>query len=242
MEFMQALQIFFRLGSPVFPDEARAQSAKLLEAKCPSLTSAMMNYADSGSTITDFPPVLFGRLHDGFRLIGIADAGAAILRDITPHMAEAWSLGGKRAVQLSYAQTECAAEWLPYKVRYVVPRLVVQKKAGHLKHLADPSAGQAHIERVIRDSMKRQANAMGVKLPDNLDISFVGCAGEFAAKNGRHPVAFLGLREATFEANVRLQGIWALGYLISKGYGHLDANLSRVLHAGQEEATHALSN
>lgn len=201
-----------------------------------------MNYADSGSTITAFPPVLFGRLHDGFRLIGVSDAGAAILRDITPHMAEAWSFGGKRSVQLSFAQTACSAKSLPYKVRYVVPRLVVQKKAGHLKHLADPVAGRAHIERVILDSMKRQADAMGIKLPASLEVSFVGASGEFAAKNGRHPVAFLGLRDATFEANVRLQGIWALGYLISKGYGHLDANLSRVQHLGEEGAAHALPN
>lgn len=220
---MQALQLFLRLGEKVYPDDARAGTAKILNNRCPELVASMTNYDASGKTITGFPAVHFAPCRDGFSVIGYGPTGIEALTKAMPFLVMGWSDHLKRPVQISHRQVTCEAESIPYQVQYRVGRLVIQKKAGHLVALENQETGKPHIERLILSSIHRQAEAMGIPLPRNLAVEFLGSEGEFRAKNGKHPVAHLGMHGALFGINARLQGLWSAGYLMTRGYGLIDA-------------------
>lgn len=238
---MQALQLFLRIGEKIYPDDARAGTAKVMNDQCPELVPSMTNYDESGKTITGFPSIHFAPCKDGFSVIGYGLAGIEALTKAMPFLVMGWSDRLKRPVQISHRKVTCSAESIPYQAQYRVGRLVVQKKAGHLKVLENLETGKPHIERLILSSLQRQAEAMGITMPSNLAVEFLGCEGEFRAKNGKHPVAHLGIHGAVFSINARLQGLWSTGYLMTRGYGLLDATFQNGTGSHGMEERNAIS-
>ncbi|MPQ69346.1 hypothetical protein [Pseudomonas sp. MWU12-2323] len=238
---MQALQLFLRLGQKVYPDDARAGTAKFLNDRCPELVASMTNYDASGKTITGFPTVHFAPCKDGFSVIGYGPAGIEALTKAMPSLVMGWGDRLKRPVQISHRQVSCSAESIPYQAQYRVGRLVLQKKAGHLKALENLETGKPHIERLILSSLQRQAEAMGIALPSNLAVEFLGGEGEFRARNGKHPVAHLGMHGVLFGINARLQGLWSAGYLMTRGYGLIDATYQNGAGINGMEESNAVS-
>lgn len=231
---MKATQIFFETGERIFPDEARERAAQLLDAFQPGLVGQVMNYgpvAADGSrkTITDFPPVHFAHYPKGFSMVGYGDLGATLVADVAPPLASALQRGRKTPIQLRSRTLSEEVELKPYQLQYRVARMVVQKDIDHLAVLADPAKGKAHLERLFRASIERQAAYLGIDLPSDITVSFIGASGEFAAKN--KGMARLGLRNAVFETNLCLSGLWSVGYMLSKGYGLIDANMQRGIGA-----------
>lgn len=233
---MTTYRLNLRFGESIYPDQARAATASLLENIQPSLLSALMHYSEGPRTgriaKSGFSPVHFAFLKEGFSLIGFGDLGKMILQDITPLLARAWSEKLKRPVRIETLEIESGLEMRPYTIEYTVPRLVIQKKLRHLDVLRSETSGRAHIEGLIKRSIKRQCEFLGMAVPDNLDVTYLGCDGEFGANLGHGGAYLMGHKYATFKVNAALTGLWSIGYIPSKGYGLLNANYVRgVLNA-----------
>jgi len=223
---MRVLQCFFDLGESIYPDQARAMVAELMNGIQPALVATLMNYIPGTSTSkTEFPPVQFGRYQGGFCLLGFGEAGSCIVNDAAPLIHAALCRHKPEQIIKSRSrELSLAVEPRPYALRYTVPRMVVQKKEKHAARLLTDEAGKRHIESLFLGSIQRQADAVGVLLPPNLEIAFMGAKGTFAAKqNPGSQVAHLGLKGAVFDVHAWFSGIWTAGYMLSKGNGHFDA-------------------
>lgn len=223
---MFVTQVSFNMGERAYPDRARAMVAELMDGVQPGLVASLMNYIPGTSTSrTDFPIVQFSGAPDGFGLLGFGEVGGAIVRDAVPLLHAA--LAGRapdRIIHVEQKEHSLSVEARPYALRYTVPRMVVEKKHHHAKRLLDEGEGKAHLEGLFLRSLQRQANSVGLSLPDNLVVEFKGAVGDFAAKqNPSAKVAHRGLRGAVFDLNARLGGIWTVGFMLSKGYGQFNA-------------------
>lgn len=222
---MNVTHAIFHIGERVFPSDARAMTALLMDEIQPALMSTLMNYeAGTTKTQTKFPVVQFAYAKDGFSLLGFGEEGGAAVEDATPLIHQALSKKYRRIIRVESRTLALSAEARPYPLRYTVPKMVVQKKAQHQQWLRDPEKGKQHIEQLFLRSLKRQAEAVGMTLPADLSVEFLGAEGDFAAKQkGDAKLAMLGLRGAVFDVNARLGGIWSVGYMLSKGYGDFNA-------------------
>lgn len=234
---MKATQLFFDLGQSLFPDEARALSATVLDSFQPALVDTLMNYQrrpdGSRMTISRFPSVHFARFEKGFSLVGFGELGSSVALDIAAPLANGLSKKLDVAVRIESKEVQQGVEYRPYAMRYRVARMVVQKEREHLALMADPEKGAHHLEQLFFRSLRRQARFLDIELPQRVDVKFIGCTGDFAAKNkGLH---LLGLKNATFEANVALSGLWSFGYMLSKGYGLVNADMQRGIGAAPQE-------
>ncbi|WP_455233417.1 hypothetical protein [Geopseudomonas aromaticivorans] len=227
---MKAYQLFFDTGESIFPDQARDKTALLLDQYQPGLVSALMNYETldgAKRTIQGFPPVHFARNKKGFALVGFGDKGIGIIEDVYPALAKAWSASVKRQVRLEGREVEVGAEYRPYAMRYRVGRMVVQKTKEDLAKLASEASGRQHVEALLVASLRRQAEAIGVALPEKLEAKLVGSEGAFAAKLGHAGLGRHGMKGVTFDINLSLKGLWTFGYLLSKGHGLMNADFER---------------
>lgn len=223
---MFVTQVIFDMGERLYPDRARAMVAELMDGLQPGLIAALMNYIPGTRTSrTDFPTVQFGGATAGFSLLGFGESGRAIVRDAVPLLHSALvARMPDRLVKLHEKEHSLTIEQRPYPLRYTVPRMVVQKKQRHADRLLSAAEGKSHLEGLFLRSLQRQAAAVGIEVPNSLQISFMGATGDFAAKqNPTSPVAHRGLRGAVFDVNARLGGIWTAGFMLSKGYGHFNA-------------------
>jgi hypothetical protein len=190
-----------------------------------------MNYEVIGEherrTRNALAPVHFASIRDGFSLIGYGDLGKQILNDVTGLLAQCWSNHTDKPVRLNHQTILTDIELRPYKLQYVVPRLVVQKKPYHRQTLQTEDLGKPHVERLILRGIHKHAQMLGINVPASLAVEFVGCASNFAARLGHGGASLAGMRDACFEINASLKGYWTMGYITSKGYGLLNANLAR---------------
>lgn len=243
---MQVRQVTFDLGKQLFPDEARAAAAALLDGFQPGLVRALMNYEiheGRQRTITGFPPVHFQGATNGFGLLGFGEDGEALVRELTPALVQAFSQAAKRIVRAETKTIVLGLEASRFPYTYRVPKMVVQKKAEHLSRMKSPEAGKVHLEGLFLRSIMRQAEYAGLHVPSTTKVRFIGAAGDFTAKNGKSPVAHLGIKGAQFEVNLKLDGIWSVGYLLSKGYGTFNADLQKMVGTGSlQEAEYDFSH
>ncbi|RUE86372.1 hypothetical protein IPC1135_29850 [Pseudomonas aeruginosa] len=225
-------QVFFDLGARIHADEARALVAKLLDDTQPGLVSALMNYMPNSKTSkTEFPLVQFSNFGQGFAMLGFGDFGAQILSDATPIIHDAMaklfaSRGQEVVVKVSSREVPLSCEKRPYAMQYTVAKMVVQKKHEHRERLANPETGKVFLEGLFMRSLERQAAAVGMVLPKDLVVSFKGAERVSSVKlRPDSSLAHGSLRNAIFEVNARLGGIWSVGFLLSKGYGHFNADM-----------------
>lgn len=237
-------QVFFDLGARIHADEARALVAKLLDDTQPGLVSALMNYMpDSKTSKTEFPLVQFSNFNQGFGLLGFGEVGAQILSDATPIIHDAMaklfaSRGQGVVVQVSSRDVPLSCEKRPYGLQYTVAKMVVQKKHEHRERLANPETGKVFLEGLFLRSLERQAAAVGMVLPRDLVVSFKGAERVSSVKlRPDSSLAHGSLRHAVFEVNARLGGLWSVGFLLSKGFGHINTDLQ----LGQGGTRNALS-
>lgn len=242
---MQVQKIAFDLPDPIYPEEARAMVAKLLDGKQPGLVATLMNYhRQTGDSVEGFPRVQFARHHKGFGLLGFGEAGQQVVTDAAPIIHDALCRKYDVVIPVSQTTYSQSAEWRPYRLEYSIPRMVVQKKHNHTAQLKAPDTGKPFLESLFQQSLARQATVLGMELPNNIEVEFLGAERTFTAKrsnSGGGNLAAMGLINAKFGVNLKLSGIWSFGYLLSKGYGHLDANLacSGAMNT-VEEVSHAL--
>ncbi len=229
---MNSTQISVFLGESIYPDQARALTAKLLTGTPHEpLVSAFMNYRKTGSAgqvaVSGFSPVKFAGLRDGFRLIGFGEEGVQLVNSLAGGIAVEMCKHFKRAISVDSKSISTEIEWQSYPVAYTVPKMVVQKKPSHLARLASQETGKPMIEALIERSIRDQASALNLKVPNNLKVNFLGAPAGFVAKLGHGSAAFAALKGARFECNATLSGLWSIGYLTSKGYGLLNADFER---------------
>ncbi|WOF81933.1 hypothetical protein P5704_024360 (plasmid) [Pseudomonas sp. FeN3W] len=228
---MTAYRVDFRLGSRIAADDARAGSAKLMSGVQEGLVGALMNYEvlseDERRTKNALAPVHFASIKDGFSLIGYGETGKSILNDVTHLLAEAWSKHLGLPVRLNSQEIPTGIQSRPYRMMYTVPRIVIQKKSRHRDIIKTAEQGKPHVEGLILRGLKKHAEMLCLSLPDNLEINFVGCDSNFAAKLGHGGACLAGMKGVRFEANAALKGYWTMGYITSKGYGLLNADMSR---------------
>lgn len=227
---MHIRRIDFITGNPVDADEARGMTARLLDNVQPGLVATVMNYhPGTNTTRTAFPVVHFSRRVDGFSLIGFGDIGCCAAQDIAP-LLHRHLHNDDTVIHVRSSSVNADLNKRPYMLEYRVPRMVVQTKAVHLEKMNDPVAGAAHLEGLFVRSLERQAQALGIQFPDGVEARFAGAKGTFAAKSNKHKMAKLGLKHAVFEINLHMTGLWAVGYMLSKGYGLINATqqLARI--------------
>lgn len=230
---MQAIQVFFNTGERMFPDKAREMVARLLDGQQDSLMQAAMNYTPDNKSRQGFPFVHFANNKSGFSMLGFGETGVAAVSDLAPLIHRQIANETKKIVSISQKMITLSAERRPYGISYTVPRMVIQKSPHHLDLMKNAETGAAHLERLFVDSIKRQAKAVGIELPDNLKATFKGAKGTFSAQlSSDSKLARMGLYDATFELNARLGGIWTCGYLLSKGYGNFNADMQLGMMGG----------
>ncbi|MCH8552940.1 MAG: hypothetical protein LAT62_13455 [Natronospirillum sp.] len=241
---MSVHKIDFELPESVYPDEARAMVARLLDGQQADLVSTLMNYqARTGDPQVGFPRVQFGRYRRGFSMLGFAE-GQQILADAAPIIHNALSNHYSVVIPVSTKTYSVQAEWRPYRLEYSIPRVVVQKKDRQKAWMNDRATGKPYLESLLVRSLRRQAEVVGVELPSAIDVAFLGADRDYGAKRKAEggSLSAMGLINARFAVNLKLTGIWAIGYLLSKGHGHLDANMSLAgVPEDAEEINHALS-
>lgn len=232
---MQIKRIHFNTGQGLFGSGARAMTAKLLDGIHPGLLAALMNYeAGTGKTLNGFPKVHFFGTRKGFGVTGFGDDGMAVVDDVLPLLHSRLSDSLKRIIPIDSRVMNATLEKRPYTFTYRVPQMVIQKHHHHTELLNDPARGCAHIERLFLSSIARQAQALGIEVPSGSEVSFLGAPKTFAAKSSKHGQAKLGLYHAAFEVNLRMTGIWTVGFMLSSGYGSIDANAQLGLARGVE--------
>lgn len=233
---MHIRKTLFRIGEQVYGDIARGHVAGMLGDTQKSLISALMNYdPKTGRSLPGFPAVHFVGSKDGFGLIGFGELGCAIVEDASPIIHQKLAAAGKGIVGVDTRQLSASLALRPYAIRYQVPRMVVQSKYDyHRKKMAHPELGKQHVERLFLASIKRQAEVLGIDVPEGVVVEFKGARRDFTAKTSKHAQAKLGLIDAHFDINLRMTGIWAVGYMLSKGFGHIDANFQLGLAGGED--------
>lgn len=223
---MQVTQVIFDIGERLFPDRARAMVAELMDGIQPGLVASLMNYIPGTSTSrTEFPLIQFSGASAGFSLLGFGELGGTILNDALPLLHASLAKHFRdRIIKVDVKEHPLSIECRPYPTRYEVRRMVVQKKMRHADRLKTAEEGKLHLEGLFLRSLERQAQAVGLALPGNLKVEFMGAEGAFATKQSPDSrVAHGGLRGALFDVNARLGGFWAVGFMLSKGYGHFNA-------------------
>lgn len=218
----------FDVGEQIFGDDARALVASLFDGQQPGLISILMNYHSDKArqSVTDFPTIHFAGRRSGFALLGFGDNARMVLDDVAPMLQSKLGVRFNRVVPASRRELAADVSMRPYALQYRVPRMVVQKKHRHLTALKDPKTGAPFLERLFMNSIQRQSEAVGLELPAGLEAKFLGAEGEFAARRKHgESIAALGLKGAVFSLNAKLGGIWSVGFLLSKGYGHFNADL-----------------
>ncbi|MFK4136679.1 hypothetical protein ACI2KR_31075 [Pseudomonas luteola] len=227
---MKAYQLNFRLGQRVYPSDARATTAAMLDKFQPGIVGALMHYCKTekgNEPANGFPPVHFAGLSDGFSLVGFGDLGEMILQDSYAAITRAWADKLSVGVTLDSREIAVGIEPRPYNMSYTIPRVVIQKKPWHLEELKDPQKGPAFVEKLLLRCINTQAEFLGLELPSDIKIAFRGCTGTFAAKLGHGTAALAGMKNLEFEANICLKGMWSFGFIVSKGYGLLNADMAR---------------
>lgn len=216
---------YFRTGRPTFGDIARREVAELMDRTQSPLISALMNYdPQTGKSITGFPPVHFVGGKDGFGLIGFGSVGCSIVEDVTPILHRRLSAYKKQIILADVQLLSADLEKRPYELSYQVPRMVVQTKHSHSELMKDPAKGSRHLERLFMASLNRQAEVLDIAVPEGAYVKFRGASRTFNAKSERHTQAKLGIVNAHFDVNLRMTGVWAVGYMLSKGYGQFNAS------------------
>lgn len=222
---MTIRKTYFQTGEPTFGDVARRHVAELLDGTQTPLTSALMNYdPETGKSLPGFPRVHFSGGKNGFSLVGFGSLGCSIIEDVTPILHQRLSAQKKQIIPADTQLLSATLKSRPYALSYRVPRMVVQTKHSHSELLKDQDKGSKHLERLFLASIRRQAEVLDIAVPESAAVTFKGAARTFAAKSERHNQAKLGLVDAVFEVNLRMTGIWAVGYMLSKGYGQFNAN------------------
>lgn len=198
--------------TPVNGDEARELSAKALHGQD---AEALMYGEKEGMPLVRF---IGGR--NGMSLLGITERGCEVAGSSAAKIAVSLCQMWGAPVLIESLQTGvCSARPIPYKRRYIIRRLVHQKKP---RHPRQPSPDR--IRDLIVRSLLRQAAALNLTVPDNIDV----CVRGFAEGS---PVPIAGgayaasVRDVVFDTSIDLGGWWGFGYLQSRGYGALNADM-----------------
>lgn len=221
---MRVQQVLFRCGSRLQASDARKLVASLAGENGKPEFDMLMNY-ENGRTRTAFPLVHYRSNQQGFSMLAYGDEAIEHMVKTVPIIHAGLCQHNGSIVQLSHRTLDMSAS-LGYERMFTVPRMVVQKKPEHLGRMKNPETGRSHVERLFRRSIARHAAAVGIELPEQYDLEFLGARRTFAdkAKSGGagRDIVNLGLREAQFRTNLHLKGIWTCGYMIAKGNGHFD--------------------
>ena len=122
-----------------------------------------------------------------------------------------------------------ALENRPFLYDYRIPCLVFEPRTPEL--VADLKAQVltprvvAHLEKVIRKGLERQADYLGVALPDHYtlgDLQFSADKGYFVPVKCHGSMAYVGARNLLLRCSLDLRRQpWHVGSLTGRGYGHL---------------------
>ncbi|WP_262287567.1 hypothetical protein [Pseudomonas aeruginosa] len=229
---------FFRTGAPIFPDVARATTAKLLDGVLPQdRVRPLMHYTET-TAAPGFSPVKFIGAKNGFGVLAYGPAAQATLDELANAIAICWSAKlGAPVIQDSSSGT-FEAKPLPYFVDLTIPRIVIQKKP---RHQAAIQADMArHLSRLILNSITSQCAFAGIALPLQLQVQPIHWESGSPARLGHGGAALAALRNLQFRANVKLDGWWSLGYITAKGYGNLNCTAAAArVPRKQETSAHA---
>lgn len=230
----QVKQVFFRCDKPFYADDARAMIAQTQVLKEPAY-NVVMNFQKPGLTRTAFPSIHFKGSNQGFSMLAFGAEAISVLDESVPaiHTVTADECG--ETIHLDSRVMNLSADRIDYMRTYTVPQMVVQKKPIHLIWLKDQEKRKEHLERLFKRSIETQARALGIKLP-SFDVNFITSDRTYSAKSKRRTsvgdVSNLGLLRARFETNLKLKGIWTVGYMLSKGNGHFDPDYTPGTEVG----------
>lgn len=219
----------FNLGQEMFGDQARAETARLLDLSMvdQEAVSQLMNYKhETGKPIrtaeSRFPAVRFVGSRDGFALIGLGDEGVDLVNKLSLPIASSWSIRLGRAVLQSVSSGDVEARLLPYSLRYSIKRMVIQKRKSQETSInSDPVS---HIEKMIKAKILSQAEFFGENieaLSEGLRIHVQETKSLSPVRLSSHCGGFVASSSVVFDANIKLDGPWFAGYFNARGYGRI---------------------
>lgn len=230
-----AHRVEFDLGKVLYPQQARQMVARRFDKVQPALLAALMNYGPNGQTRPAFPMAQFDYSPKGFALIGYGPLGCEVVADAAPLIQQELATTGT-LVHARSTTYEMNVERSSYPLTYRVPVMVVEKKVRHKELMTDPARGKDHVERLFLRSLARNAESVGLVLPEGVQVEFAGADRakyahyiEGAKTRTGATMAMLGLVNARFNVNLRLQGYWCAGYHLGAGSGKFNANIQRGL-------------
>lgn len=227
--------IEFRMGQPLFADDARRITAKLVDLAGldKEKVGLLLHYQD-GTPRSGFCPVKFHGTRSGFAIIAVGESAIQALDAVAGPIASAWAVHTMQPVTQDRRAGTCALSPIKFQLQYEVPRICVQKKPHHLEAFTtDPAE---HLRRLITKGIRMQSAFVGIDAPEDLAVEVVSWEAGKPARLGHGNAAFATARKVTFRLNARLSGWWSLGHLTAKGYGMLNADLAAALRM---EARHA---
>lgn len=213
-------------GAARYADEAREMVARILGAG--DTAKALMYEQDQGVICCRF----LSR-KGGFAMLGLGHRGQQVVTTAAQAVALELCRDLKAPIIIDNVKDgEVSIEPLPYKRRYVVRRLIHQKKPYHPKE-ADPMRLQALIER----GLCRQAQMLGIDVPQKLQIDVVSWEqGTPVPIAGKAYAA--SVKNVVFDVNVSLCGWWGFGYLLSRGYGAMHAEAAAQMLRAEKWGVH----
>lgn len=225
----------FRIGEPVFGDQARDAAAKMLDlVGVPTEHRDNLLHYQDGRPRQGFSPVKFLGRKDGFALLGYGP-GMAYVDEVAPALAGAWAIHKKRHILQERKEGLCTINPLPFRLQRKLQRVVIQKKQEHLVRFNTDAADQLY--RVVFNSLRRQCEFLGLTMPD-LDLEITGYHDLTPAKHSSDRF-FLKRGDIDAAMNVALKGPWTFGYLSAHGHGHHNADLFAAEMLGKSmEAAH----
>ncbi|ENP0619772.1 hypothetical protein JTL48_27460 [Pseudomonas aeruginosa] len=226
---------FFRTRNPIFPDVARATTAKLLDGMlAPEQVRPLMHYGETTAS-PGFSPIKFIGAKNGFGVLAYGTAARETLDELANMIAICWSakLGVPVIQDSSSGYFEATA--LPYFVDLTIPRIVIQKKPRHQAAIQADMTG--HISRLILSSISSQCEFAGLTPPPQLQIQPMHWEHSPPARLGHGGAALATLRNLQLRANIKLAGWWSLGYITGKGYGNLNCTAAAARALGKQETS-----
>lgn len=225
----QGILSFFLLH-PQGSDEFREVCSKWLcddawvQTLEPQQIKSVFHHQPDGRPGQGMAPFRFESEGHWGRVYALGDENAALLKKISMALAQAvfptpWGGSPK------WTETTVAATAKAKPLTYWMPQVVVCRNAEqhHMWKAASAQERSRHVEGVIRKGIERQLDLLQVHAATVPPVEVQVIARERAVPRVRHSDAnaFVRVASVGFSVPLQLDGHWAAGGLVNRGYGRI---------------------
>lgn len=215
-----------------YPGDARRLLARLIDEASTRAGKRLVppeifHYGDDGFPLSGLPLVRFGMARNAIRITGIAEQGAAVVRDHARVLTRILSEHFGRPLREELRSSEVAitsGRWRRYRA-YSLATTIRPDKYQHFAAL-DDARKKAFLADLIRRGINRQVEMLALPFSGELDITVhdVGRSVPVFLKDNTKSggkIYYDTARYVDFSMPVKLEGHWAVGHHIARGHGQV---------------------